>query len=180
MGSVITLIQRMLSGVLNAIRTTTIQEELFVIGKAFSFEEYFSFGTDEVKTFIFDPTAFEGSQIIFNPIAFSASSGPVLIDFYTGTTSDGDGDVQQSSNRREGMPNAVSILTEGDSNITLGDRFAGDAVPSTGLGVGNTNGAANQPGLPFEIDITKKHAFTVENTDGSDVIITIKMTWFEV
>lgn len=180
MGSLVKLFQRIISGFIEAVRITTIQEELFVLGKAFSYEDYISFSAGETKTIVFDPTAFAGIQIAFNPISFSATSGPIKIDFYTGSDSDDDGTILEPSNRREGFPGPASILRLNPNNITLGDRFAGDLVPANGLGVGNANGGNNQPGLPFEIDFTLKKAITIKNEDGADTLVQLKITWFEV
>ena len=167
-------------GLLGAGKISTIQDELFVAGKSFSYEDYLTFGTDEVKNIIFDSSAFTGINLIFNPITFAAPAGPITIEFYTGTTSDEDGTVLQSSNRREGQPPAQSVIRVGDTNISLGTRFSGDLVPATGTGIGNTNPGSNQPGLPFEIDASVNHAIVITNTDGADVLVQIKMTWFEV
>jgi hypothetical protein len=166
-------------GPTNSALIMTESEALFVLGKAFSFEDYFTFGQDEVKTFVFDPTALVDTQVVFNPLLFAASSGPVLIDFYAGTDADDDGTVLVPSNRRSGFPAPVSVFRLNPTINDLGTRFAGDSVPATGAGVGNTNGAGNQAGLPFEIDPTLKYAFTITNQDGADTIIQVKNTWFE-
>jgi hypothetical protein len=166
-------------GLANSQVVTTPSEELFIQGKAFSFEDYFTFGAAQVKNFIFDPTAFSGNQLVFNPFLFAASSGPLLIDFYANTDADDDGTLLVPSNRRSGFPAPVSVFRLNPTVNDLGTRFAGDSVPATGAGVGNTNGAGNQPGLPFEIDFSLKYAFTITNQDGADTIVQIKTTWFE-
>jgi hypothetical protein len=158
---------------------TTPSEELFVAGKAFSFEDYFIFGSLEVKNFVFDPTAFAGNQIVFNPLLFAGSSGPLLIDFYAGTDADDDGTILVPSNRRVGAPAPASVFRLNPTINDLGARFAGDSVPATGAGVGNTNGAGNRAGLPFEIDFSVKYTFTITNQDGADTVVQVKTTWFE-
>jgi hypothetical protein len=159
--------------------TGSIQENLFIQGKAFSYEDYITFAADEIKVIVFDSALFEGVNLTFNPIILGASSGPILADFYTGTTSDADGTILQASNRREGMPGPKSILRMDPSNIVLGTRFSGDTVFASGLGVGNANAGSNLPGLPFGLDPSINHAIEIENDDGAGTIIQIKMTWFE-
>lgn len=164
---------------LNAFLTTTVQEWLFVQGKSMSFEDYFTFSADEVKTFVVDPTSFTGVNLTFNPISLSATSGPVRVDFYAGTTADEDGTLLGASNRRSGFPAPVTKIRLNPSNISLGTRFAGDLVPATGTAPANSNGSGNQPSLPFEPSKTTKSAFTITNDNGADTIIQIKLTWFE-
>ena len=178
MGSIITLIQRMLSGLLNAIRTTTIQEELFVLGGAFSYEDYLIVPSGGAQI-IFDPTAFEGTNLTFSPLIFAAESGPVLVDIYTGTDADDDGTLLIPSNRREGQPQPKSVIRLNPTVNSLGTKFAGDSVLASGAGIGNVNSNANSPGLPFEIDTSVKKALDIDNTSGGDIIFQIKLQWFE-
>ncbi len=167
-------------GLLGAHLISPIQEELFVAGKAFSYEDYLLFGSSEVKNIIFDSSGFTGVNLTINPILFGAVSGPILIDFYTNTTFNEDGTILVASNRREGMPAPKSILRLNPTGLTLGDRFSGDMVTASGVGVGNANPGANLAGLPFEINPSKGHALAINNTDGAGVYVQIKMTWFEV
>lgn len=166
-------------GPTNSALVMTEAEALFVLGKAFSFEDYFTFGNLEARTFVFDPTAFTGDQIVFNPMLFAGSSGPVLIDFFAGVDADDDGTLLTPSNRRSGFPAPESVFREAPTINDFGTRFAGDSVPSSGAGVGNTNGAGNIAGLPFEINPALKYAITITNQDGAGTIIQLKTTWFE-
>jgi hypothetical protein len=161
--------------------TGTVQENLFIEGKSFSYEDWLTYTADETKTFVFDPTACECVQIVFNPIAFSATAGPIEIKFYVGTTADDDGTLLEASNRRA----TSSVTPQGiwrlnPSNISLGTEFAGDLVPATGVTSATSTGSQNQPNLPFEVLKTSKYAITVKNTDGADTYVQIKSTWFEI
>lgn len=157
--------------------TGTIQEELFLQGKAFSWEDRLTFGADEVKTIVFDMSLFTGGRLFLNPLIVGASSGPILIDFYTGPTYDLNGTILGASNRIEGKPAPKSVLRLNPTNVSLGALFSGDTVFATGAGVGNANPGANLLGNPFQI-ITDK-AITVTNNDGADTIVQFKLTWFE-
>lgn len=160
------------------ILTGTLQEELFLLGKAFSWDGRLSFAADEVKNIIFDMDAFTGEKIFFNPLVVGASSGPIYIDFYTGSTYNTDGTILGSSNRVEGLPASQSILRLNPTGLTLGTKFADDTVFATGAGVGNANPGSNLLGVPFQIASGK--AISVTNKDGADTIVQFKLTWFEV
>lgn len=168
-------------GALGVPVVSQFQEDLFVQGKAFSFEDYFIFAADEVKTIIFDSSAFEGENIAVNPFQFCAVAGPFLIDIYTGSSYTAEtGDLLHASNRRESLPGPKSILIEDPSGVDLGTRFAGDLVVATGVAPAAGNGAGNMPSIPFEINAGVNHAITITNTDGNDIHFCMKMTWFEV
>jgi hypothetical protein len=162
--------------------TSSIQENLFVAGKAFSYEDYMLYSSGEIKTIVLDSSDYKGDNIVFLPIVYSATRGPILIDYYTDVTADDNGILLASSNRREGFPNAKSILRLNPTNFS-GVRFTGDLVPATGLSNATSNGMSNESnvlGIPFEILADRKHAITIENKNGDGVYVLIKMTWFEV
>lgn len=159
----------------------TIQENLFILGQSFSYEDWLVYGADETKTFVFDPTDCDCDQLVFNPFAFSAQSGPVEIKIYAPVTADDDGTILGVSNRRATSPiTPKGILRLNPSNIVLPAAFAGDLIPSTGTAPANSSGAENARGLPFEIITSVKYALTIKNTDGADVRIQFKTTWFEI
>jgi hypothetical protein len=173
-------IPKKLISIADSINLSSIQEYLFVQGKSFSYEDYLLFGSSETKTLVFDPTAFAGTNMVFNPIAFGANAGPILIDFYYGTEADDDGELLGVSNRRAplGITNK-GIWSLNPSNISLGTRFSGDMVPANET-IGQTAiGASNNPGLPFEIFTNTKYALTIENKNGAGVYVQMKATWFE-
>jgi len=169
--------------ILNAFRTTTTQEMLFVEGKAFSFEDYFTFGAGETKVIAFDPRSFVGDNITINPIIGCATSGPILIDIYQDITSFSTGQAGTTrlypSNRREGLQSPSSRIYMTTTAQTLTTRFAGDLISATGTAPANSNGSGNIPGLPFELDKTKVKGYAMKNEDGADVNVCVKFTWFE-
>lgn len=161
--------------------TSSIQENLFVAGKAFSYEDYLEFAANQECVIVLDSSAYAGENLVFLPFNFYSTSGPVTIDFYTDVVADNDGTLLGASNRREGFPAPDSILRLDPSNF-LGLRFAGDIVPAVGVapavGTGEHN-EGNVLGIPFELIAAKKHAIVIKNHNGAGVLVQIKMTWFE-
>lgn len=169
-------------GAAGQIVTGSIQEDLFIRGRSFSYEDWLVYAADEIKTFVFDPIACTCDQIVFQPFAFSAQSGPIEIGIFAPVTADDDGTLLGASNRRATSPIIPEgILRLNPSNIVKpADRFAGDLVPASGTAPANSSGAENTQGLPFEIIPSIKYALTVKNTDGAGVRIQFKTTWFEI
>ena len=169
---------RIAIGSAGQIVTGNTQEELFIQGKSFSWEDRITFAADETKVIVFDQSLYTGGNLTIAPVVAGASSGPILLDFYTHPTYDKDGTVLQASNRREGHPPPKTVLRLDPSNLTLGTFFAADTIFASGLGVGNVNPGANLPGLPFESVLDK--ALAITNSDGAGTIVQFKITWFEV
>jgi len=166
-------------GLLGAHLTSSIQENLFVAGKAFFFEDYFTFSADEIKIFVIDPTSFDGDNLVFEPFSFTASSGPVRVDFYCNSVANSDGTLLTAVNRRcDGDP-PLTVLRLNPTGVTLGDRFAGDLVPATGQNPSRSTGAASIGALPLELNPEKKYIAQVTNDNGADTLVEIKMSWFE-
>jgi hypothetical protein len=171
---------------LNAPRTTTIQEELFSLGKSFSYEDYLLYGASETKTLVFNPLEFRPftdfqNRLVINPFGFSASGGPILIQYYADTDSDEDGTLLGASNRdaqRATLPKSTLRLNPTINDI--GTRFAGDLVPATSVSPAAATGALNVGGLPFALSPYIKYAVRITNTDGADIYVQMKMTWFEI
>lgn len=168
------------AGTAGQLKTGTIIEEAFILGKAFSWEDRLTFGADEVKIIVFDQSLYVDYNLTFLPIIIGSSSGPILADFYTNPIfNTADGTELIPSNRREGMPAPKSKLWEfAPADVTLATRFSGDTVFASGVGVGNTNPGANLQGLPFQSILNK--AIKVTNADGAGTIVQFKITWFEV
>jgi hypothetical protein len=168
--------------IFNASRTTDVAGEQFVLGNSYSYEDYHIFAlADDTLTFVFDPTAFTGTNLTVEPISFCATSGPITIDFYTGTDADDDGTLLGASNRRATSSNINEAILRLDPTInSIGTRFSGDLVPATGTAPANSSGGSNVSGLPFELDTSLKYAFVATNKDGANVYFCIKMTWFEI
>jgi len=159
---------------------SSYQEELYAVGKSFSYEDYLTFGSTEVKHILFDPSAYTGENITFNPLLFGATGGPFTIDLYSGSSADADGTPLIGSNRRYEFPAPKSTLMEGGSNWSPGTRFSGDAVLSNTLNPVNSNPGSNLGGLPFELNPALKYGLLIASLDGDGLLFQIKMTWFEL
>lgn len=161
---------------------SSIQENLFIAGKAFSYEDFLEFSAGQERIIVLDSSAYGGENLVFLPFTFYGTSGPITIDFFTDVTAGDDGVLLGASNRREGFPAPKSILRLDPTGFT-GLRFAGDLVPAVGatptIGKGEHN-ESNVLGLPFELISAKKHAIKIKNHNGAGVLVEIKMTWFEV
>lgn len=169
-------------GAAGQVVTGSIQENLFILGQSFSYEDWLVYGADETKTFVFDPTACTCDQLVFNPFAFSAQGGPVEIKIFAGVVyTAATGSILGASNRRATSsitPEGVLLLNP--TITTPGVEFAGDLVPATGTAPANSTGSGNMPGLPFEIDTAFVYKLTVKNIDGAGIRIQFKTTWFEI
>lgn len=172
------------AGAAGQIITSDIQENLFILGLSYSWEDYLTYAADEEKIFVFDPLLCTCEQLVFNPLVFSANAGPITIDIYTEVSYDtGTGTLAVASNRRETSPNTPDAILRYGSVATLnflGTKFAGDLIPSNGAAAPNAAGNTNIGALPFEIDITKIKAVGLTNTDGNGVLVSHKFNWFEV
>lgn len=167
--------------VFGALRTTNVQEDAFVNGQAFSYEDYLSYNTDEVKDFLFDPTAFIGTNIVIVPPLFAATAGPVLIDYYVGTTASDNGTLLGISNRRGTSTNENQAILRLNPTISnVGTRFTGRLVPATGVNPVQGIGGASSSALPFEVDYSFKYLIRVTNTDGAGVYVQTDLTWLEI
>ena len=175
------------AGAAGQIITSEIQENLFISGLSFSWEDWLSYDADEEKLFIFYTLLCVPAccvQLIFNPLVFAANAGPIKIDIYTEVSYvNGTSQLLQQSNRRETSDNTSdAILRVGErTNMEFtGTKFSGDLIPSNGAAAPNAAGNTNPAGLPFEIDITKIKAVGLTNTDGNGVLVSHKFNWFEV
>ena len=168
-------------GAAGQIVTSSIDDNLFILGFNFSWEDWLLYAADETKIFVFDSSLCTCAQLVFKPLLFAANAGPAPIDIYTNVSYDiGTGTLLQTSNRRETSSNTPdAILRHGTTGFS-GSRFAGDLIPANGTATPNAAGNVSPQSDRFEIDITKNHAFSVHNTDGAGVYIQHKITWFEV
>ena len=172
------------SGAAGQIISSDIQENLFILGLSYSWEDYLTYSASEEKIFVFDPTACTCAQLVFNPLVFSANAGPITIDIYTSVSwTPGTGTLAVASNRRETSPNTPEAILRYGSAATLGfsgTKFAGDLIPANGAAAPNAAGNSNPEGLPFEIDISIIKAVGLTNTDGNGILVSHKFNWFEV
>lgn len=158
-----------------------ITEQRFAEGKSFSYEDYLIFGASEKKTVVFDATECTCGSVEFESIVFSATSGPVLIDYFAGVTANEDGTVLSQSNRlpSSGIVSQAVLRLNPTGVVLPATKFSGDMVPATGLNPNTSTGSSTTGGLRFELLPGLKYAFTIENLDGAGTYAQIKMTWYE-
>ena len=157
----------------------SLQEVLLGEGKVFSYEDYFTFDADETKTFVINPAAFAGTRITSLPVVAYSTAGPVLVNYYANTTSDEDGTLLEGSNRRMGFSPPTLTIRLNPTISDLGTRFTGDIIPATGTAPATSNSSSNIGILPFEISKTYKTSFTIQNKNGADTYLQLKLGWFE-
>ena len=174
-------------GVTGANLISSIPEDFFARGKAFTYQDYLTYAADEVNNFIFDPTNYvspPGAQariVGFFP-SFFAEAGPLLVDFYYGTVEAGDGAPLLIFNRDSQSVNMpLSTLKLNPTVITdNGTRFTGIGIPANSIGSGQQISSSVEDQLPFALDITKKYLIKVKNTNGAGTIVTMRFTFFEI
>lgn len=162
--------------------TGSIQENLFILGFSFSYANRSSIAAGANLDLIFDATqATAIEQIIFTPLLYVATNGPVIVDLYSDPVYTG-GSTVKGGNRRQTASNLLS-----ESNIILGAAVSdpGTLLPLPELIAASSsffgdNGGSNVPGLPFEIDKTKKYLIRLTNQNGSAALVRTAATWFEV
>lgn len=178
------ILEKSLSGA-NTIKTTPIQEELFIQGYAFTARDVIT-ATAATNTYIhFDATATSGIQIIFNPLGFVASdAGPITITYYVAPTLTAGGRTEiVASNRRATSSNTYQSTVElvAAANVTSpGTKFTAQLIPSNSAGGAFANvGAGSASGLPFEIDPSMDYLIEIDNTNGTDTLFEYNIDWFE-
>jgi len=167
--------------VFDALLTTNVQENAFVSGNAFSYEDYLTYSTDEVKNFIFDPTAFTGENLVVTPPQFSSTGGPITVEYFAGATADNDGTLLGVSNRRgTSLKPNQAILRLNPSNISAGSKFSGRLIPANSQNPANAIGNSGGSFLPFELDCRVKYLIRITNTDGDGILVQTDFTWLEI
>jgi hypothetical protein len=167
--------------VFGALRTTNVQEEAFVSGKVFSYEDYKIFADGEIANYIFDPTAFTGTNLVVTPPSFSANAGPITVEYFIGAIANSDGTLLGVSNRRGTSTNEnQAILRLNPTGLSDGTRFSGRLIPATGLDPKTASGVVSGSSLPFELNCAVKYLIRITNTDGEGVYVQTDFTWMEI
>ncbi len=170
----------------NAFRTSSIQEDLFVNGFAFTARDVIT-ATFAADMYIhFDARLTNGLQIVFPPLGFVASdAGPITITYYISPTLTAGGRTEiVGSNRRATSSNTYKSIIElvAAGNVSSpGTEFAAQLIPSNSAVGGLANiGASGASGLPFEIDPTVDYLLKIDNTNSADTLFEYNIDWFEV
>lgn len=161
----------------------SIEDAKVIEGIAYSFRKRFIVPSSGVVDLVFDPTAFTGDIIVFEPIAFDAIGGPFNVDIYREVTADDDGTLFNIANRDFSITDPASLIVRKDPNNinTLGGIPFEIFVPSNGTGTVATSGAAAGDAIVAKLDITKKSLVRITNTDSTAAAtIGVKTDHFEV
>ena len=179
---------RAVSPVTNTIKTTTISEDFFVNGVAFSCRHVIVIPNGNGTEVWIDPSAytpptgFAAGLIVLTPV-FSASTGPVIISAYFGATYTlGAGSYFSCINR----DSAAVKQTADTKNIlnptmlTAGLKKAEFLVAaSAAQGSFSGIGATSSGNLPLRIPLTPTRLI-FDNTSGANSTVEFNFTWFEV
>lgn len=169
-----------------ATMVASIPEDFFARGLAYSYADYLTYGIDEVKEFIFDPTPYapppgtQGRIVGFIP-SFAAEAGPIFVDIYEGVEETGDGSDLVLFNRdRSSLNVPLSTFKLNPTTVSSpGIKLPGILVPATAGGPVNVGNAQSDP-LPFALNIIKKYRIRVENSNGAGTEVGMAFTFFEI
>jgi hypothetical protein len=170
----------------NAKRITTVSDDLFVQGYAFSVRDVYPALAATDTYFHIDPTATSDLQIVFEPLLFvGAEAGPMVVTLYVGPTLTAGGRTPLLvTNRRATSSNVSQIVAEqvAAANVSSpGTKFSSRILASASAGGSFADqGAASAGGLPFEIDPTQEYLVRVDNQNGTDGQVELNAAWFEV
>jgi len=171
--------------VVDASRIVGLQEELFILGYAFTARDVVTAPSATNLYIRFDATAAADVQVIFAPLRFVAGeAGPVVVTYYVNPTVTAGGRTEiVGSNRRATSSNEYQSTIEfvAPANVTSpGTKFTAELIPSSSAGGALPNsGASNVGGLPFEIDTSDVYMIEIDNTNGSDTLFEYNIDWFE-
>lgn len=171
--------------IFNAQRTTSLQEELFIAGRAFTARDVVTALSATNLYIHFDARAVSNKQIIFNPLQFVAgSAGPIVVTYYVNPTLTAGGRTPiVGSNRRATSSNVYEGIIEfvAPANVSsAGTKFTAQLIPSnSGGGALPDSGNITAQGLPFEINTAYDYLLEIDNTNGADTLFEYNIDWFE-
>lgn len=171
-------------GVTEAINVTSISEDFFAQGKAFTLSQVYTFDADSTSDFLFDPTGYvppvggENRIVAFVP-EVNADAGPIMVTFYADSTASG-GDLQPTFNRDALSDNTSQLCVYKDTTVDdEGISFSEILVPATTGGPVNVGAQAPASNL-FAMDTTKKLIMRLHNQNGAGTQVGVRATWFEI
>jgi len=169
----------------NSWRTIGIQEELFILGLAFTGRDVIT-ATAATDMYIhFDARTIKDTHFVFTPLGFvAAEAGPIVVTYYVNPTLTAGGRTKiEASNRRVSANVAQGTLElVAAAKVTApGTKFTAQLIPSSsGAGALADAGAANAGGLPFEINPVYDYLIKIDNTNGDDTLFEYNINWFEI
>lgn len=166
-------------------------QHYFLQEQAFTQSQRYSFGSDETKWFLVDPTGYTPGptqtigRIISEVPSFFASAGPIEIDFYQspilGTAIATPLTLGSFNRVATSAIDPQMILSSIDkAPDTLGTHFSQLLVPASAAGVGQQTGFSVEQTLPFALDVSNLIAMSVKNLDGAATGVVVRWNWFEI
>lgn len=175
------------AGIIN----TSQREAFFLLGMAFTQSSVFTMGSGGVLNFLIDPTNYLPDQeqiynkIIYEIPAFSATAGPILIEFFSNpvTSSPGTDTFPLPFNRIADSQRTVQLkITQGPTVSDFGVKLSEILIPATSIGIHGTPAAVTEI-LPFSMHVGENGTpllMRVTNQNGSNTMVGIRHNWFEI
>ncbi len=148
-------------------------------GKAFLFADYKPYANGQVIDWIFDATNYTGDYIYLIAPTFSATGGPVFIDFYVNSEYTG-GTQQVVTNRKSDGPAAQSQVWFDVTITTLGPKVAGRLIPAGGSSPATAIPAESTSQLLSIFEKTIVQHLRITNGHNGAIYQQGDFTWFEV
>lgn len=167
--------------------TTSQRETALLKGQAFTQSQVFTLSAGLILNFLIDPTGYVPEEdqiygeIVFEVPSFSATGGPILIEFFTNPifTLPGALVTPPPFNRDAGNPRTPQLsLTQAPTLTSPGTLLSQILLPATSTGVVGTPSSVSEA-LPF---IFGEHALLMRTTNenGAGVRFNIRHNWYEV
>lgn len=154
------------------------QDRLICEGKGYYYSDYSLYTNQQTINWIFNPTAYPGQYYFFILPSFSATGGPVLVDFFLNPIYTGGTPQQVNSLKSDAIP-AVSQVLKGVTINTPGFRVSGRLIPAGTQGVVTTPSEAQTRQLTIFEKFLIPH-LQVRNTVVQSVYVQIDFVWFEI
>lgn len=156
------------------LRTSNYATDYIYQGKCFSVAQRITVEAATNTFILFDISNCHSKEItVYTPV-FEATTGPLEIDYYSGTNYTG-GTPMLVNNRASYGESNQCALTIGATGTNKGTKFTEGFVSA-----GHKSGAASQGGLEFIPPQDTKLLVEINNTNGTDATVFINFVWFEV
>lgn len=145
-------------------------------GFCYSVSQRFTIGAGEYFQLFFDSTECTkaGKRVVVFPPVFSATKGPVDIDFYAATGYTG-GTSCLITKRAYYGENNLCTLTYGPTGADKGTLYAQNMIPAT-----RGTGAGTADELEIVFPPNSKILIDFYNNDVLDSVVLFRVIWFEV
>lgn len=141
-------------------------------GCLFTMSDYFTFGADETKRFLLDPTVCTCRKVSIKELIFSATVGPMKIEFFANTQAADNGTAYSLFNRNIKSANIAKTVLRLNPTVTAnGIRIAGRCVTATGANPITGIPAIDPEKKELKLNKSMKYMLAVHNTNGAGAIM---------